>query len=88
MAKTHNCLIKITNNSGMDMQFYRDWFDSGWLADGFDWPHVIKNGSHSDVLCYEKDYSLAGCSSYVTNMMGSKEVTIGFSNLIVGYNKL
>ena len=88
MVKTHNCLIKITNNSGMDMQFCRDWFDSGRVADGFDWPPVIKNGSRSDILCYEKDMSLAGCSGYVTYEMGPKEVTIGFSNPVVGYNKL
>ena len=57
MAKTHNCLIKITNNSGMEMQLCRDWFDSKWVADGFDWPPVIKNGSHICMYTYVLMYS-------------------------------
>ena len=88
MVKAHNCLLKITNDSGMNMHFCRYWFDSGRVADGFDWAPVIKNDSRSDILCYEKDWSLAGCSGYVTYKMGSTEVTIGFSNPIVGYSKL
>ena len=88
MVKTHNCLLKITNNSGMDMNFSSDWFDSGRVADGFDWAPVIKDGNSSNTLCYEKDWSFAGCSGYVTYKMGSTEVTIGFSNPLVGFNKL
>lgn len=86
--KLHNCLIKIANNSGMDMKLQKDWFDSGRVADGFEWPHVIETRNHADVLCYEKDFSLAGCSGYVTYKMGTTDITISFSNPILGWNKL
>ena len=91
MVKHHNCLVKITNNSGTDMIFCRDWFKMGRLANGFNWPHEIKNGSHSVILCYEKDWSFIGCSGYVTYKMGSDEVTevtIAFSNPLFGHSKL
>ena len=88
MVKSHNCLLKIKNNSGMDMRFYRSWFDTFQVADGFDWPHVIRNGDHSEILCYERDFSLAGCSGLVTFEINTTEVTIAFSNPVIGYSKL
>ena len=73
----------------MDLNFQEDWFGSGRLADEFDWPLVIKNGNDTNVLCYEKDYVLlAGCSGFVTYKMGTIDLTIAFSNPLVGWNKL
>ena len=72
----------------MDMRFHRSWFNNGRVADGFDWPHVIKNGDHSDILCYERDFSLFGCSGLVTFEMDNTEVTIAFSNPVIGFSKL
>ena len=87
MVKTHNCLIEIDNKSGMEMEFRTDWFDSGRLADDYEWPNI--QGKHQGkILCYERDNSLAGCSGYVTYKMGSTEITIAFSNPVIGYNKL
>ena len=90
--KTHNCLLKITNKSTFDMNFSSDWFDSGRVADGFDWPSVMRTGNFSQILCYERDWSLAGCSGFVKYRMGSTqkspEITISFSNPVVGYSKL
>ena len=89
MVKSHNCLIKIKNNSGMDMNFQEHWFDSGRIADGFEFPLVIKNGNDTSVLCYEIDYVLlAGCSGYVTYKMDTTNITIAFSNPLVGWSKL
>ena len=88
MVKDHNCLLKIQNNSGMDMRFCRSWFDTGRVGDGFDWPRVIKNGGHSEILCYERDWALTGSSGLVTFEMDTTEVTIAFSNPLIGCNKL
>lgn len=88
MVKTHNVLVKISNKSGFDMTYKDDWYDSGRVADGFSWPKSISNDDHQDVLNYERDYSLFGCSGYVTYGMGGVNVTIAFSNPSVGSNKL
>ena len=88
MVKYHNCLIKIKNNSGMEMKFQEHYFYTGRIADGFDFPFVIKNGHDVIVLCYEKDYALTGCSGYVTYKMDTTNITIAFSNPLVGCNKL
>ena len=69
------------------MCFLRDWYDSGRIADGYSWPKIIADRSHEDVLNYEKDWSMAGCSGYVTFEMGGTEVTIAFSNPSAGRNK-
>jgi len=88
MVKTNNCLVKINNHSGMIMKFSHSWYESGRLADHFNWPATIKSGDHCEVLSYERDWSLAGCSGYVTYIMGQTMLTIAFSNPSVGYNKL
>ena len=72
----------------MDMNFCRSWFDRGRIADGFDWPHVIRNGDHSKILCYERDLPLVDCSGLVTFEINTTEVTIAFSNPVIGYSKL
>ena len=88
MVKTHNVLVKIYNNSGVVMTYNAKWYDSGRVADGFSWPKSISNGNHATVLNYERDWSLAGCSGYVTYAMGGDQVTIAFSNPAAGSNKL
>jgi len=80
--------MQIYNNSGIDMPFLRYWYDSGRVATGYSWPQVIADKSQGDVLNYEKDYSMVGCSGYVTYEMEGTEVTISFSNPSVGHNKL
>ena len=72
----------------MDMKFSHSWYDAGRVADRFKWPPTIKDGDHAEVLSYERDWSLAGCSGYVTYIMGQTTVTIAFSNPPIGFNKL
>ena len=89
MVKSHNCLVKISNGpNSNDMTYVRDFYDHGRVADGFQWPTTIKPGQESDVLNYEVDWSLAGCSGYVTYNMFDTDITIAFSNPPVGVNKL
>ena len=88
MGKTHNVYLKITNNTDHVMTYKTDWFDSGQLADGYDWPQISAGGGEVKVLCYEKDDSGSGCSGYVTYTMGGTDVTIAFSNPVAGTNKL
>ena len=88
MVKIHNVRLIVENESGITMQFASDWFDSGRLADTFTWPKTVENAGKLDVLCYEKDWSLAGCSGTVDYKMNDTEVTFAFSNPDVGTNKL
>lgn len=87
-VKDHNILVKITNNSSIPMKYLREWYDSGRVADGFSWPAVIDRDHPAQVLNYERDWALAGCSGYVEYYMSSTPVTIAFSNPSVGTNKL
>lgn len=88
MVKTHNCLVKINNGTGSDFTYERDWYDSGRLADEEHWPATIKPTQETNVLNYEPDWSLEGCSGYVTYTMYDTEITIAFSNPSAGRNKL
>lgn len=88
MVKKHNCRVKIFNNSKYKMKYERDWYDSGRLADSYSWPKIIEPGREADILNYEKNWSLAGCSGFVTYEMSCKEITIAFSNPSSGTNKL
>ena len=89
MVKEHNCLVKIYNGpNSRDMTFVRDWYDSGRVADGFSWPNTINPGQETIVLSYERDWSWAGCSGYVTYNMFDTDITIAFSNPLIVSNKL
>ena len=90
MVKGHNVKIQVTNQSSHEMTYQSDWFHAGRLADAFKWPEKIASeGGSATVLCYERDnYLFGGCSGYVTYEMAGKEVTIAFSNPLVGTNKL
>lgn len=88
MVKEHNVKLTIENKSGIDMVFYEDWFQSGRVADGFAWPDKLVDGDHQTILCYEKDWSAAGCSGYTQYKMAGIIVTIAFSNPDAGANKI
>ena len=53
MVKKHSIKLKITNNTGHSMRYHGKWFDSGRVADGFQWPDLIQDGGHETILCYE-----------------------------------
>ena len=57
----------------------------GWFPR---WPKTINAGEHQKVLNYERDWSMAGCSGYVTYKMNNTNVTIAFSNPLLGVNTL
>ncbi len=88
MVKAHNVKLNITNHTAYVMTGKTNWFDSGRVADNWSWPQTISNGEDKTILCYEKNWSWAGCSGYVTYTMGGTDVTIGFSNPGNGTNKL
>jgi len=88
MVKDHNVKLSINNHSGFEMTYAGDWFDHGRLANSFKWPRTISNDDHRLILCYERDWSLAGCSGYVQYKMSGTVITIGFSNPTFGTNKL
>ena len=88
MVKRHNCRVHISNNSKSKMTYVKDWYDSGRLADSYFWKQIIEPGDTIDILNYEKDWSFAGCSGYVTYEMLGREITIAFSNPSSGSNKL
>ena len=70
------------------MTFSHYWYEHGRVADNNKWPETIKDGDSAEILNYELDYSFAGCSGYVMYIMGTTQVTIAFSNPIVGFSKL
>ena len=88
MVKQHSVHLMTENHSGIPMQSPSAWFDSGRLADGYHWPSSVQDRAKLDVLCYERDWAVAGCSGMVTYTMNHTEVTFGFSNPSVGTNKL
>lgn len=88
MVKQHSVHLMIENHSGVTMHHPSIWFDSGRLADGYEWPSSVPDGAKLDVLCYERDWALAGCSGTVSYTMNHTQVTFGFSNPSVGTNKL
>ena len=80
--------MMITNKSGFPMTFRKDWYDSGRLGDSYKWPSSILNGDSCDIMNYERDWALAGCSGYVQYEIGGVVVTFAFSNPSSGRNKL
>ena len=70
----HNVKLSIKNRSGFTTTYAGDWFDSGRLADDYNWPGTISNDDHQEILCYERDWSAAGCSGYVQYIFHHLEV--------------
>ena len=60
----------------------------GRPADSYNWPKTVENGEKLDILCYGRDWAVAGCSGYVVYKMNDTEITFAFSNPSVGTNKL
>ena len=87
MVKTHNVRVKIVNKSGLPLTYKTAWYGSGRLADSYQWPYIEDNGE-ADILNYEVDYSMAGCSGYVQYEIGGTLISIAFSNPVMGWNKL
>ena len=89
MVKTHNCLVIINNGTKSDFTYVQDWYDSGRLADGSNWPATIKPSQQTTVKSYESDWAImTGSSGYVTYKIFDTDITIAFSNPVVGTNKL
>ena len=70
------------------MTYVTQWFDSGRVADNFDWPKCIKPTEAQTIVCYERDWSMAGCSGYVQYLVDGSTITIAFSNPSAGGNKV
>ena len=70
------------------MTYVTHWFDSGRVADHFEWPKCIKPADDHTIVCYERNWSMAGCSGYVQYLVNGNTVTIAFSNPSVGNNKV
>lgn len=93
MTKEHVIQLTITNNTGNNLSFTHAWFDSGRVADGNSWPDTIASGSSAHIKCYERDWSTAGCSGWVSYTMAHVQGSIpaicfAFSNPVVGMNKI
>ncbi len=88
MVKIHNVRVKINNKSGYVMKYQTDWYHRGRLADSYEWPMEIGDGGNCDILNYETDNTIYGCSGYVQYNIGGTVVTIAFANPTYGYNKL
>lgn len=88
MAKTHVVKLEIKNTTGYKMSDPKSWFDSGRLADGWEFPDPILPGQTKTVEMYEKDWVLAGCSGYVEYSINKGTIAIAYSNPSSGSNKL
>ena len=87
MVKTHNVRVTIVNKSGLPLTYKAAWYAAGRLADSYQWPYIGENGE-ADVLNYELDYSMNGCSGYVQYEIGGTLIAFAFSNPVMGWNKL
>ena len=88
MTKKHKVRVIIVNKSGLDMIYKDDKYFHGELAASSRKWMDVKNDDVGDFLSNERDYSMVGCSGYVTYGIGDEMVTIAFSNPQVGVNKL
>ena len=88
MVKSHNVHMVVENNSGFAMNLKDTWYDSGRPADSYSWPKTVEDGEKLDMLSYERDWALAGCSGTVDYKINETCVTFGFSNPSAGSNKL
>lgn len=87
MVKIHNVRVTIVNKSGVAMKYKAAWYDSGRLADTYEWPDM-EGADKADILNYEGDNSWSGCSGYVQYDICGTLVAIAFSNPSMGRNKV
>lgn len=88
MVKRHVVRLTVENQSGFTMKFKGDWYDSGRLADTYRWPQTVRHDRHMDILSYERDNALSGCSGYTSYDINGTVITFGFSNPSSGKNKV
>lgn len=88
MVKSHTVKLHIKNETPFLLTYVTHWFDSGRVADNFEWPKAIKPQGEQTIVCYERNWSMAGCSGFVQYMMNGNTLTVGFSNPSVGDNKV
>ena len=88
MTKIHKVRVIIFNKSGLDMVYKAENYIHGEIAASSRKWMDVKNNDVGDFLSQETDFSLVGCSGFVTYRVGDKLVTIAFSNPQVGVNKL
>ncbi|MES2486184.1 MAG: hypothetical protein V4581_09610 [Bacteroidota bacterium] len=86
MSKIHVVQVTITNNTDSVFEYVNDWFDSGRVADGNSWPKKINPGQTVGITCYEKDWSMAGCSGWAQYKTNGAPVFFAFSNPTAGSN--
>jgi len=88
MPKSHTIKLNIKNDTTSPMLYHSNWFDSGRVANNFEFPKIIKKGENHTVVCYERDWALSGCSGYAQYTINGNIVTIAFSNPSAGSNKV
>ena len=91
MVKIHNIVLTIENNTDQDLVKPVEWFNSGRLGDGWEWPKSIPaHGGKAKVELTERDWAFNGCSGYVdyTWGYGPGNITFSFSNPDIGTNKV
>ena len=71
MVKVHSVRVTIVNKSGLPLTYKAAWYDSGRLADTYEWPNMEGNDK-ADILNYERDHSGVGCSGYVQYEIGDR----------------
>ena len=89
-GKEHIILLSVINDTDFELREPFAWFDSGGLADDWEWPQSIPaEGGLLLVAAYEKDNSvMTGCSGYVNYTLNGKTITFAFSNPFFGTNKV
>ena len=87
MVKVHNVRVTIVNRSGLPMTYKSDWYNSGGLADTYEWPIYMEGNDKADILNYENN-SGGGCSGYMEYEIDGTVITFSFSNPSSGKNKL
>jgi hypothetical protein len=86
MSKIHVVQVTIHNQTDAVLEFVNEWFDSGRVADGNSWSKKIAPGQTAGTTCYEKDWSMAGCSGWVQYKINGAPVFFAFSNPTSGSN--
>lgn len=79
MPKSHIVKLSIKNDSPYPMSQPNAWFDTGGVAEGHNLEEIPANAERTMWFC-ESNYSLIGCSGYVTYRMNNSFITIAFSN--------
>lgn len=82
----HVVQLTINNDTGKELTYQSDWFDSGGLSGNSQFPKSI--GATPITVKMQKTSGPKGCSGYVNYLIDGKTITFAFSNPSVGTNKL